>query len=398
MPIATREGTLETFVIEGGVPLSGRVRPAGQQERRAADPRCVPAHRRPGHAREHAAHPRRRGDDRAARRHRRRGRVGRGTNTLRVWAADITPRELDPELCTRIRASILLAGPLLARFGSADVPPPGGDVIGRRRVDTHLMAFEALGADVEVDREYRLRAPQGLRGRRHVPRRGERDRHRERDHGSGARRTARPPSTTPPASRTCRTCAASSYAMGAGIEGIGSNMLTIHGVDSLARLPSTAIGPDHIEVASFIGLAAVTGGDLVIEDAAVDAPALDPPRLLAARRRDRDATASDVRVAAGAGAPDRGRRRAQIPKLEDGPWPMFPADLTSIAVAVATQATGTMLIFEKMFENRLVFTDKLVRWARASCCATRIAPSSPARRSSTASAWRAPTSARAWRC
>ena len=87
-----------------------------------------------------------------------------GRNSVRIWAADVTGTRLDPELCTRIRASILLAGPLLARFGSADVPPPGGDVIGRRRIDTHLMAFAALGADVEAHREYRLRAPRGLDG------------------------------------------------------------------------------------------------------------------------------------------------------------------------------------------------------------------------------------------
>ena len=163
MAIATREGTVETFVIEGGVPLSGRVRPAGNKNAAlpilaacllTADPVTL----------ENV--PRIRdveamiellvdigadvewGDD----------------NTLRVWAADITSTTLDPELCTRIRASILLAGPLLARFGSADVPPPGGDVIGRRRVDTHLMAFAALGADVDVDREYHLRAPRGLVG------------------------------------------------------------------------------------------------------------------------------------------------------------------------------------------------------------------------------------------
>ena len=113
----------------------------------------------------------------------------RGQTRCACEAADVIGTKLDPELCTRIRASILLAGPLLARFGSADVPPPGGDVIGRRRVDTHLMAFAALGADVEVDREYRLRAPHGLAGRRDPPRRGQRHRHRER--ADGRRRVRR---------------------------------------------------------------------------------------------------------------------------------------------------------------------------------------------------------------
>ena len=154
---------METFVIEGGVPLSGRVRPAGNKNAAlpilaacllTADPvvlENVPRIRDVEAMIELLVD------------------IGadvewEDTNTLRIWAADVTSTRLDPELCTRIRASILLAGPLLARFGSADVPPPGGDVIGRRRVDTHLMAFAALGADVEVDRQYHLRAPHGLTG------------------------------------------------------------------------------------------------------------------------------------------------------------------------------------------------------------------------------------------
>ena len=148
MATATREGTVEAFLIEGGSAALGHRPPGRQQERRPADPRRVPAHRRPGHARERPAHPRRRGDDRADRRRSASRSSGRARTRVRVWAADVTSTRLDPELCTRIRASILLAGPLLARFGAADVPPPGGDVIGRRRVDTHLMAFAALGADV----------------------------------------------------------------------------------------------------------------------------------------------------------------------------------------------------------------------------------------------------------
>jgi UDP-N-acetylglucosamine 1-carboxyvinyltransferase len=146
--------------------------------------------------------------------------------------------------------------------------------------------------------------------------------------------------------------------MGAQVDGIGSNVLTVHGATEL-RGCSHRIGADHIEVASFIGLAAVTGGDLVIEDAAVE-------HLRAIRHTfhrlgvDIECEGDRVHV-----RPDQPLQivddlHDQIPKIEDGPWPMFPADLTSIAVAVATQATGTVLIFEKMFENRLVFTDKLV--------------------------------------
>ena len=347
---------METFVIEGGVPLSGRVRPAGNKNAAlpilaacllTADPVTL----------ENV--PRIRdveamiellvdigadvewGDD----------------SSLRVWAADITSTTLDPELCTRIRASILLAGPLLARFGSANVPPPGGDVIGRRRVDTHLMAFAALGADVDVDREYHLRAPRGLVGG---------DLYLDEASVTGTENAimaavlAR--GTTSIYNAACEPHVQDLChllnAMGAGIEGIGSNMLTIHGVQTL-RGCRHRVGPDHIEVASFIGLAAVTGGDLVIEDAAVEH--LRSIRHAFSRLGvEIETEGSDVHISPGQSLTIVDDVHAQIPKLEDGPWPMFPADLTSIAVAVATQATGTVLIFEKMFENRLFFTDKLV--------------------------------------
>src|SRR5437763_604377 len=160
---ATREGTVEAFLIEGGRPLSGTIRPAGNKNAAlpilaacvlTADPVTLENVPRIRDVEEMIELIRALGVE----------VEWEGPNTVRVWAAGVTGTTLDPQLCTRIRASILAAGPLLARFGSADVPPPGGDVIGRRRVDTHLMAFEALGADVQVDREYRLRAATGLRG------------------------------------------------------------------------------------------------------------------------------------------------------------------------------------------------------------------------------------------
>ncbi len=347
---------METFVIEGGVPLSGRVRPAGNKNAAlpilaacllTADPvvlENVPRIRDVEAMIELLVD------------------IGadvewEDTNTLRIWAADVTSTRLDPELCTRIRASILLAGPLLARFGSADVPPPGGDVIGRRRVDTHLMAFAALGADVEVDRQYHLRAPHGLTGS---------DMYLDEASVTGTENAvmaavlARGTTTIynaacePHVQDLCHLL----NAMGAHISGIGSNMLTVQGVPTLGGCRHR-VGPDHIEVASFIGLAAVTGGDLVIEDAAVEH--LRSIRHAFSRLGiEIETQGADVRVAPGQSLEIVDDVHAQIPKLEDGPWPMFPADLTSIAVAVATQATGTVLIFEKMFENRLFFTDKLV--------------------------------------
>ncbi len=348
---------MEAFLIEGGVPLSGTVRPAGNKNAAlpilaacllTSDPvtlENVPRIRDVEAMLDLMVD------------------IGvevewLDQNRLRVWAADVTRTRLDPGLCTRIRASILLAGPLLARFGSADVPPPGGDVIGRRRVDTHLMAFEALGGHVDARREYRLRAPDGLRGA---------DIHLDEASVTGTENAimaaARAEGTTvisnaacePHVQDLCRLI----ETMGARIEGIGSNVLTVHGSSELHGC-THRVGADHIEVASFIGLAAVTGGDVVIEDAAVSH--LRGIRHAFSRLGVEIELVGDgaVRVAPGQSLRIVDDIHDQIPKIEDGPWPMFPADLTSIAVAVATQATGTVLIFEKMFENRLFFTDKLV--------------------------------------
>jgi UDP-N-acetylglucosamine 1-carboxyvinyltransferase len=356
MVTATREGTVEAFLIEGGRPLSGTVTPAGNKNAAlpilaacllTADPVTIENVPRIRDVEEmielivalgvEVEWPSR--------------------NTVRIWAAEVSGTRLDPELCTRIRASILLAGPLLARFGAVDVPPPGGDVIGRRRVDTHLMAFAALGADVEVQREYRLRAPGGLRGA---------EIHLDEASVTGTENAlmaaALATATTvimnaacePHVQDLCRLLCK----MGATVEGIGSNVLTVHGADQLHGC-THRIGPDHIEVASFIGLAAMTGGDMVIEDAAVEH--LRAIRLAFARLGvEIEVNGTAVRVPPGQTLEIVDDIHDQIPKIDDGPWPMFPADLTSIALAVATQARGTVLIFEKMFENRLVFTDKLV--------------------------------------
>ena len=356
MAVATRDSTMETFVIEGGVPLSGTVRPTGNKNAAlpilaacllTSDPvtlENVPRIRDVEAMIELLTD------------------IGvdvewLGPSRLRVWAADVRKLSLDAELCTRIRASILFAGPLLARFGTVDIPPPGGDVIGRRRVDTHLMAFAGLGADVEANREYKLRAPGGLAGA---------DLYLDEASVTGtenaimaavlARGTTviRNAACEPHVQDLCELLCT----MGATIQGIGSNVLTIHGCDRLHGA-SYRVGADHIEVASFIGLAAVTGGEVRIEDAAVGH--LRSIRHTFARLGVRvEVEGEAVRVPAGQELHVVDDVHAQIPKIEDGPWPMFPADLTSIAVAVATQARGTVLIFEKMFENRLIFTDKLV--------------------------------------
>jgi UDP-N-acetylglucosamine 1-carboxyvinyltransferase len=279
-----------------------------------------------------------------------------GPNEVRIHANEISKHDLDEELCSKIRASILLAGPLLARDGEAIVPPPGGDVIGRRRLDTHIHALARLGADIHTNRRYTMRAER-LRGAKvfldEASVTGTENVVMAAVLAEGETVIANA-ACEPHVQDLCRFL----VSLGADIEGIGSNVLTIHGVDRLSG-GEWRICPDHIEVASFIGLAAVTDGDIVIEDVV-------PEHLsgiwhgferLGVMWEENE---SSVRVPGGQELAVRDDIGSQIPKIEDGPWPAFPADLTSIALAVATQARGTVLIFEKMFENRLFFVDKLV--------------------------------------
>jgi len=279
-----------------------------------------------------------------------------GPNEVRIHANEISKHDLDEELCSKIRASILLAGPLLARDGEAIVPPPGGDVIGRRRLDTHIHALARLGADIHTNRRYTMRAER-LRGAKvfldEASVTGTENVVMAAVLAEGETVIANA-ACEPHVQDLCRFL----VSLGADIEGIGSNVLTIHGVDRLSG-GEWRICPDHIEVASFIGLAAVTDGEILIEDVL-------PEHLsgiwhgferLGVMWEENE---SSVRVPGGQELAVRDDIGSQIPKIEDGPWPAFPADLTSIALAVATQARGTVLIFEKMFENRLFFVDKLV--------------------------------------
>ena len=352
---AVADGLMHSFVIEGGRPLHGRVRTAGNKNGAlpilaasllASEPVTVsnvPRIRDVETMVELLAD------------------VGAevewlGTNDVRIDAGPADKYELDAELCSRIRASFLLAGPLLSRFGRASVPPPGGDVIGRRRVDPHIHAFAELGAEVEIDGRYELRA-NGLRGATVFL-----------DEASVmATENAVMAAVCTPGDTTIANAACEPHvqdlcrflvSLGARIAGIGSNVLRIEGVASL-RGGEHRVGPDHIEVASFIGLAAVTGGDVTIEDVVAE----DLISILPAFGRlgvHVEVGAETVRVPPGQDLVVLDDLGGQIPKIEDGPWPAFPADLTSIALTVATQARGTILIFEKMFESRLFFVDKLV--------------------------------------
>ena len=277
-------------------------------------------------------------------------------NSVTIDASSVSSGSVDRALSERIRASLLLAGPLLARFGRVDLPPPGGDVIGRRRVDTHFLAFEALGASVRLAGGFEIKARE-LRGADFfldepsvtatenaimaaVLAKGE----------SSIRNTA----SEPHVQDLCHLL----NAMGGRIEGIGTNRLQISGVPELGGA-TFAVGSDHIEAGSFLGLAAVTGSEIVVEGAPVQH--LDSTLLGFQRLGVEVSVDGDTLTVHG----DRACQVASdafgaVPKIDDGPWPAFPADLMSIAVVTATQCTGTILIHEKMFESRMFFTDKLV--------------------------------------
>ena len=300
-----------------------------------------------------------------------------GPNEVRVDPQGLSSHEVDAMLAERIRASFLLAGPLLARLGRASVPPPGGDVIGRRRLDPHIHALERLGAHIEIENRYEM-ATEGLRGAEIFL-----------DEASVmATENAVMAAVLAPGETTIGNAACEPHvqdlcrflvSLGAEITGIESNVLRIHGVGSL-RGGEWTIAPEHIEVGSFIGLAAVTGSDLTIDGVV---PKDMVSILTAFHRLGIEVELGDnwLRVPPEQELVIRNDLGDQVPKIEDGPWPAFPADLTSIAVAVATQAWGTILIFEKMFENRLFFVDKLVSMgARIIVCDPhRVVVSGPAR-------------------
>jgi len=281
-----------------------------------------------------------------------------GPNSVTVDATAARPRELDPALCARIRASILLAGPMLARFGQVSLPPPGGDVIGRRRVDTHFLSLERLGAEVTVGDTYKLET-KGLHGADvflDEPSVTGTENALMAAVGAKGTTVLRNAASEPHVQDLARFLAA----LGAHIDGIGSNTLTVQGGIALRRTEAPfTLGPDHIEIGSFIGLAAVTNGAVTIEGVRPDdlrATLLAFDRLGIRPRVD----GTTVHVDADQERRIRPDLGGHVPKLEDGPWPAFPADLMSIAIVTASQCDGLLLIFEKLFESRLFFVDKLI--------------------------------------
>jgi len=344
-----------TFVVEGGHRLEGRIRPAGNKN--AALP-CLAAAVLCPEPVSYENVPRIRdvltflmiieslGAD----------VTWTGPNELTIDAGNVRTDRVDADLARRIRASLLLAGPLLSRFGHVHLPPPGGDVIGRRRMDTHFLAFEALGGELILDHGFEIRA----------------------DRLVGANFFLDEPSVTGTENAvmaavraegvsTIRNAAAEPHVqdlchllngMGAHISGIGTHQLTIEGVNELHGT-HFRIGADHIETGSFIGLAAVTGSDITIEGAPVEH--LDSTLIGFGRLGIRcDVVGDDLYVHGSEEHRIQMDAFGAVPKVDDGPWPAFPADLTSIALVAATQCIGTVLIHEKMFESRMYFTDKLV--------------------------------------
>ncbi len=279
-----------------------------------------------------------------------------GPNTLVITAKTVRGDTLDPALCTRIRGSILLAAPLLARAGEVHLAPPGGDVIGRRRLDTHFLALEALGAEHQFAERIIFRT-RGLRGV---------DLFLDEPSVTGTENAIMAAvaaqgttilhnaASEPHVQDLCRML----VAMGARIDGIGSNLLTIEGGRPLHGC-THRIGPDHIEVGSFIGLAAVTRSELRIADAGVEhlrSVRLGFERLGVETRID----GADLIVPERQALRIRSDLGGAVPKLEDQPWPAFPADVMSIAIVTATQCEGIILMHEKMFESRMFFVDKLI--------------------------------------
>lgn len=346
---------MEKFVIEGGIPLRGEVTPGGNKN--AALPllaACllteepVVLHNLP------------RIRDVSDMRHLIESLGVQvedlGENSWRVTARTVRPADLDPELCRRIRASILLAGPMIARSGELRLSPPGGDVIGRRRLDTHILALQTLGAQVSYGRtlEFQAKALKGadiLMDEASVTATENTIMAAVRAAGITVIHNA---ASEPHIQELCRFL----NRLGARIENIGSNTLHVEGVDQLHG-GEFSVGPDYLEVVSLVGAAAVTRGGMRIRDAGVrylEMAAQVFRRLGVTWQVEGD----DLIVPPGqslAVVPDLG---GVIPEIKTNVWPAFPTDLMSIAITVATQAAGSVLFHDWMYSGRMYFTDKLV--------------------------------------
>ncbi|MCK5785929.1 MAG: UDP-N-acetylglucosamine 1-carboxyvinyltransferase [Candidatus Sabulitectum sp.] len=301
-------------------------------------------------------------------------------HTVTITASNIHPENLSEDLSRTIRASILLAGPMVAREGFIELPPPGGDVIGRRRLDTHFLVLEMLGARVSFkDRMIRVDAPEGLKGA---------EIHLDEPSVTATENAIMAASvakgTTVIYNAACepnvQDLAVMLRTMGADIQGEGTNRITVHGRGKLLKGTTHTICPDHIEIGSFIGLAACCGGRVEIPGVPEN---IIRPTMIGLGRLGVEVEYHDntLVIPAHQELVVRPDRTGDIPTIYDSPWPGFSPDLTSTAVVVATQATGTSLIFEKMFESRMFFVDKLAAMGAALilCDPHRVVVSGPSR-------------------
>lgn len=276
---------------------------------------------------------------------------------VRINNSNLRTGHLNAELCRKVRASILFAGSMLARRGECILPPPGGDVIGRRRLDTHFLALRTLGATIDTDEDGYHFSVDSLKGTEIFM-----DEASVTATENAIMASAAAKGTTvihnaacePHVQGLCRML----VKMGARIEGIGTNILTFKGTKGLWGCDHT-IGPDYLEVGSYAGLAAVTGGELEIEGVVPDD--LRMIRLVFNKLGvETRLEGSSLWIPPDQDLAIRDDHLGQIPKVDDAPWPAFPTDLMSIAITVATQSAGTVLFFEKMFEGRMFFVDSLI--------------------------------------
>ncbi len=276
--------------------------------------------------------------------------------TVRVEAKDITTHIADPHHAKKIRSSIVLAGPMLARYGKLELPPPGGDVIGRRRLDTHLLALEALGAEIDFNGKFVMQT-QGLKGANILL-----------DEASvTATENAIMAAVLAKGTTLLRNAASEPHvqdlchmlnSMGANISGIGSNQLVIEGVERLHGC-TARVGADYMEVGSYIGVAAVTGGEIRIREA--DPQHLDMMALVFRKLGvEWEVAGQDIWVRRGQALAVRRDLGNAIPEIKCQPWPGFAPDMMSVALVVATQCAGTVLFHDWMYDARLFFTDRLV--------------------------------------
>ena len=276
---------------------------------------------------------------------------------LRVQTGGVETGDLNSELCRKIRASILFAGSMLGRQGGCKLPPPGGDVIGRRRVDTHFLALRELGADIDVQDDGYVFEAEELEGTNIFMDEASVTATENAVMAASAakgRTRIQNAACEPHVQGLCRMLAS----MGARIEGIGTNILEIEGSKELWGCEHR-IGPDYLEIGSFAGLSAITPGDIRIEDVV--------PRDLRMIRLvfekiglTTELDGDTLYVPGDQDLEIQDDLHGNIPTIDDAPWPAFPSDMMSIAITVATQAEGTVLFFEKMFEGRMFFVDSLI--------------------------------------